>query len=329
MAPRKPKVTPATNELLESLKFLSLVTKAEGAVNETHIRLDNNQASAFNGVLSAGTKIKEDLSACPHNTTFLNALSKCGQNLSMTQLDMYRISIKSDKFKAIVPCIDPELIGHSIPDLPIADINDQFKLGLESVGILATDDDKQGRIYCVSVLMAGQSLIGSNGVMIFEFWTGCDLPPGIALPNAVAKILTKTNKQLSRFGFSRSSVTFYFTDGSWLKSQLYSEPWPDVAKVLNVQSNPRNIPADFFEGLAAVAPFSPDGLCRMSPGKLHSHDTEAAGAVFECEGIPGGVTYSAKQLALLRDRATAWDFVDRGSMVFFGPKIRGIIGGRG
>ena len=65
--------------------------------------------------------------------------------------------------------------------------------------------------------------------MLMEAWHGLDLPPNVPLPKQFVAALVKQKKNLTGFGFSRSSATFYFEDGCWLRTQLYSDEWPDVS----------------------------------------------------------------------------------------------------
>lgn len=331
----KKAITKATEQqsskLLEALRYLSFVTKDIGTSNETHVYLGFKWAIAYNGVLTAAQSIPEDIYCCPHNSTLVNALSKCGQNLSITQLDINRLSIKSDKFKAIVPCIDPTLYHLAKPDPAITIIDDSFKIGLEAVSCLVSEDSQ--RIELGSILMNGKSLISSNGVMIFEYWHGLDLPPGIALPKTFANVLAKSTKKLKAFGFSQFSITIYFDDDSWIKTHLYAETWPDVSTVLDRKANAWPVPGSLWEGVAAVQPFSPDGLLHCRTASIASHADPSHGACYEVQGLPDGPVFSAKQLLLIKPFAETIDFLAEGPhdskmLMFFGNRIRGCIAGR-
>lgn len=333
--PRKPKAeTPAeqSNALLTALRFLSLITKDIGTTNETHVYLGSKWAIAYNSILTAAQPIPEDIYACPHNTTLINALSKCGQNLSITQLDINRISIKSDKFKAIVPCIDPSTYELSRPDPPQCAITDEFKKALEVVSVLTSEDGQA--IHLTSILMHGQSVISSNGVMIFEYWHGLDLPSNIAVPKSLATVLVKSTRKLAQLGYSSTSVTFWFDDGSWIKSQLYAEQWPDrVHTILDQPCNAWPMVGGFYDAVTACQPFSPDGLLHFRAGVLASHASGDVGASYEVPGLPGGVVIAAKQLLLIKGLVTTVDFLAEGAngskmTVFYGDKCRGVIAGR-
>lgn len=330
---RKPGTKQETkSSLLQALEFCSCVSEKLGAPYETHVGLRNKWAIAFNGVVAAGSPIDEEIYCYPHNLLLIEALSKCDESFSLTQLDNGRLSIKSGKFKAVVPCLDPLLMQSAIPDPQIVGISNKFKEAVEAVGVLASDTAQH--VLTASVLMNGQTVVSTNRVVMLEYWHGLDLPHGIPLPKQFVSALAKQKKNLTGFGFSSCSATFWFEDGCWLRTQLYSDTWPDVSRVLNIQGNLWSIDQGFFKALEAVAPFSEDGLIYLKTNKLCSHPDEAAGASHECNGIPNGVIYPAKQLAIMKPYVRKIDFMAPGiqnssyCLVWQGDNMRGIISGR-
>lgn len=329
--PRQPKIETPSNTFLDALHFVGSILSDKGSPLETHLFLYNSWATAFNGIVGTGHKIPEAIFACPNYTLFTQALSKCNEHFSMTQLDNNRISIKSNKFKAIVPCMEPALLQTAIPDMPTFDITDTFKDALEAVGVLANDaaDD----VAKASIYMNENSLIASNGAIIFEYWHGLQLPFGVALPKQIIAPLIKAKKPLSKFGCSNSSVTFWFNDESWIKTQICADQWPiEIAiNIFNKKVDPWPILPDFFTAVEAVAPFSPDGAVYFDAGIMRSHAEEGAGASFEVAGLPKGPVFSAKLLGLIKPYAEKVDFlVNEGKMLaFFGKNIRGIVAGIG
>lgn len=327
--PRKQAAQPKpSNGLIDALKFVGLCTSDEGQPFETHVFIGSGWAAAFNSVLAAGQKITEDIYAAPHNTTIINALSKCGENISMTQLDGNRLSIKSDKFRVIVPGLDPSILHLVGPDPVIVGIDDRFREAMEVVSVLNTESEYN--IYSASVLLNGGSVVASwQGKVLFEYWHGLDLPPNLAIPKSFVNAIIKTKKKLVGFGFSISSITVHFDDESWLRTQLYADKWPDVSRVFNKRSNPYPVPVGFYEAVAAVAPFSDEGWLYFDAGILRSHPTDAQGASYEVHGLPKGPIFNAKQLMLIKSLAEQVDFLAEGNLLmFFGKNIRGAIAGR-
>jgi len=328
----KPRSKPVTqsSSLLNAISFVGSVIKDKGAAFETHVCLRNQWASGTNGVLSAGHKIDEQLEAYPQNALFKAALEKCSEMLSITLLETNKLSVKSGSFKALVPCVDGDLMHLIEPDPPIAVIDDRFKKALETVGVLAAENAQS--VVTASILMNGFSLIATDRKFIMEAWHGVDLPPGLTLPKAFVGPLTKTKKTLAQFGFSNSSATFYFEDGSWLKTQTYADVYPDLNALLNKEANLWSIPDKFFEAVTSLEPFSEDGNIYFDNGYLRSHSSETVGASFEIAGTPKGVVYPARYLKMLDGLAEKIDFVTPHNnaylLKFQGGMARGVIAGR-
>lgn len=327
--PRKPKVKsnePSSNQLLEALKFLSLVTKATGAPFETHVFLSNKCAVASNGIISAGITIQEELNCCPQNKLLIEAISKCKNDFKISQIDENRIEVKNDKFKAIIPCVYIAILSRIDPDSNNYIINDDFSKALEKVEILAEEGAQ--KVHLASVLMYNKSVIATNGSIIFECWHGLNLPTNLTLPKSFAKTLINCKKKLVGFGSSQSSATFWFDDNSWLKTQIFAEKWPDVSGVLNKECDPQPIVGNFWDALEAVAPFSEGDVFFKDQG-LCSHNTEGLGARYELPSLPDNLTFSIKNLSLLKGLVKSIDWCTKeGHLMFFGDQIRGIIAGR-
>lgn len=316
----------ASSELVKALKFVALAQRETGQAYQTHVMLAHNQAVAFDGTIAAGHRIEDDLQACPHTVRLIDALAKCGESLSITQLDNDKLSIKSDKFKAFVPCVAVNMLATVAPDPPCAKIDDRIRTGFEVVGVLASDNAQH--VLTSSILLQSGSMIATDRQVMLEYWHGIDLPPGIVIPKAGAVAVVKAGKPLASLGFSGNSVTFYFEDGSWIRSQLYSEPWPDISKILNVRCNPWPMPESFYKAVDAVASFSETGNVFFGTNILRSHATDGIGASYEVTGLPNGPCYKAKHLKIIEPYVKTIDFIGvSGIAYFYGDNVRGAITG--
>lgn len=317
-------VANSTASLVNALKFVGLAQRDIGNINQTHVRLGNHWAVAYNDIIAMGHKIEEDLHACPHTIKLIAALSKCGDSLAITQLDSGRLSVKSGAFKALVPCADGASMAAAYPDPPCAVIDDRLKEGFAAIADLAAEGSQH--VVTASVLLGPGTMTTTNRLLLLQYWHGIDLPPNIVLPKASVAALLKVNKPLVKFGFSNNSATFYFEDESWLRTQLYNEQWPDIAAILDVPSNPWPVPGELFKGLDAVAPFSDNGHVFLLEGAIRSHVANGVGASYEIAGVPSNVGYSARLLKMLEPFTTTIDIVgSNGVTYFFGDKIRGAL----
>lgn len=339
--PKKPSAKLGiNNSLLEAINFLNCVTKEQGTAYETHISLQYNTAIAYNDILSAGTLIEEDLIAAPNASILKKALSKCSNEYTLT-LDSLKIIVKSGKFKAVVPCIDPAILATRNPDPISYSLDDKFKAALSCIDVIKPEPNAQD-MHLLAFFINGPSIINTDGKIIIEYWHGLEMPT-IAIPKSIIPSIVGAKQRLSGFGYSDTSVTFHFEDKSWIKSQLYAKPYPieTVLAVLDKNSNPSIIPPDFFPGLEAVASFSENGSVYFERDKICSHPTIEKGATFDVPGLPNGPIYTAKYLSVLKGLATRIDFAvsangsvhsnnQSGYLLFwFGDKCRGVVAGHG
>lgn len=292
--------------------------------------LQNGWAVAHNGVLGIGEKIAEDLSICPNAKILEQALTKCGQSFSIAQLEQ-KLSVRSDKFRALVPCMPVESLERSFPDSPCALIGEPLRLALGAVAPLALEG--LDNVVTASVLIHKGTVVATDRRVIIQAYHGIDLPPELALPKAIIGPLLKNPKPLKAFGFSKSSCTFYFDDDSWLKSQFYADKWPDVDMILNRAHNALSLPEGFYDAVKALEPFSADGFVYFDTNKMLSHPTEEQGASYEVYGLPKGPAFSIKQLKMIEPYAKKVDFMAQGNhnskqLMFFSEMCRGAIAGR-
>lgn len=310
--------------LVAALEFVSLAQRDKGAPYQTHVLLKDNMAVAYDGVLAAGHLIDEDINACPHTLTLAAALKKCKGALSVTQINNGKLSVRSGRFRAQINCSSDAVITATAPDPACGVIDNKLRDGLLAVSPLIVEASQ--RVVTASALLRSGSVLGTNGHMIFEYWHGIDLPDNLIIPKLFINALAKIKKNLVSFGFSETSLTVYFDDKSWLKTQLYNDVWADCDSILNKRFQPKPIPSGFFEGLDTVEPFVEDGRVFLRPGGIQTSQDDTVGASFEIPELNTDVVFNAKQLKLLDIGIKLIDFdgVD-GISYFVGDNMRGVI----
>lgn len=314
-----------TSALADALKFVAIAQRDIGTPYQTHTILAGGWAIAYDGVLAAGTPINEDVDARPNTKLFIEALTKCGANYSIIREDADKITVRTDRFKAIVPCVLPELLTHVAADPVCAPLGDDFKAALEAVAFLASDTAQH--VVTASVLARRGSCVATDRRVILECWHPYDLPP-MQLPKQAVSAICKADKPLTGFGFGGSTATFHFDDGSWIRTSLMEGEPVDFNRVLDVRSNPWPLPPHFFEGVRAVAGFNNDTVI-FGDKQLRSHQNENVGATFDVSGIPREPIFNAKVLLSCEQFMRSVDFVGVNRIAYFfdGEKIRGAITG--
>lgn len=339
VAPPEPKAKPRARRkkvesvhpaasLIKALKFISLAQRKAGTIGQQHCIISGNWAAATNGILTIGAKIEEDLVACPHTFQFIDGLSKCGHDLNITQLSQFTLSIKSEKFKAIIPCATVNEIELTAPDAPCAVIDDRIRAALENVAMLAVEG-AENAIHA-AVLLQAQTAVGFNGFAILEYWHGIDLPPNLLLPKSSVNAILKTDKKLTAFGYSQSSATFYFEDESFIKTQLFADRYPAYQNAFDEDIEVWALPDEFFKAVGAIESFSPNGSIHFKNGFIYSHAFESEASSYQIEGLPEGLSFNAKYLLMLEHAIKKVFFnPEERKLYFYGENIRGVLTGLG
>lgn len=295
---------------------------------ESHCRLWAKQLSACNSVLSAGTKIIEDIECCPHTTKFADALKECPTATNLTLLPTSELSIKSGNFQATIPCIDQTEIPAIFPDPQQHPATLEFLQALERAGSIANDRNRL-ILYSSVKLMPG-SITATNGDVILEAWHGSPGPQGI-VPKLFIKALSRVRgKAVYSLGNSDSTITAHYADGSWIKSRLQHDPdFPNLQGFLGLQGpsvNYQPVPLGLWAAVERLAPFASDDRIYLRKEGITTNTYETDGAINLCEGLPDGISFQVSSLRLIEDFAEHIAFNVTPNMSYFYSKSKNVRG---
>lgn len=314
--------------MLRELKFVQgAVAKKEFIPAITHFCIENGTVRSYNGTIALSSPIACDLNCKPKAIPMVQAIAKCDHTISLSMTPAGRLSIKSGSFKAFIECIE-ESQAHVQPEGEIIQFNgDVLLAGLKVVQDFIGND--ASRPWATGVLLKGQSVFATNNVCLIEYWMGCDFPRVVNVPRAAVAEMIRINEAPTHGQIDANSITFHYADGRWIRSQLYSTEWPDLAKVLDQQANPGAIPERLFEGLEVVKPFMNKlGQVYLKEKMLHTHEDPAEGASFEIDWPYPDSIFSLEMLRLLEGVAKEVDFSTYPSpCMFYGDRLRGAIVG--
>jgi hypothetical protein len=319
---KAPAIPPTSaGSLIAALEFCNVAQRDIGQPHQSHVRLSGGWAVAYDGILTAATRIVEDLTCCPHTQRLIDTLKRCKGGMTIAATE-HKLKIASGGLLAYVPCIAGDLMADSQPDPVIATIDDRIKQGFDKVMRLASDNAQH--VVTSSILLRAGSMLATDRHVMLEFWHGNDLPPDLVIPKTFAAAVAKTIKPLARLGYSPTSVTFWFEDQSWIKTQLYSDPWPKIEIFDGNEYQFSAIPAEFWEGLAAVAPHCDDSRIHFLKDALRSHKENEVGAGYLVPGLAEDWCFNPKHLLQMQGLMTHYDLgFDNGIAYFLGENIRG------
>lgn len=324
---RKPKAPKQdTNKLLDALEFVSLAQRDMGTISQTHCILSDHWAVASDGVLTIAHPIQDDLAACPQTARLLAALRRCGEGVSITQLDSSRLSLKSGALRVSVPCVDLQQVPIVWADPPQAPIDHRFIEACKAISHVASETGQH--VSMISLLGKGQSLFATNRMVLLEYWHGLNLPPYWIFPKAAAIALQKIALKLVGFGISERSATFHYENGAWFKTQLYAEHWPNNLDAMfeGAPAVPVPLPPDLFDAVEKLSAFTDTGRIEFGENVLRAINIDNESAEHDVKGITAGPIFSVKQLLAVAPVAKTWGLHPELKRAFvFGENIRGVM----
>lgn len=329
MARGKPKVETATDDrlrLIEALKFTAIATK-DGEGKFAFVQIRDNWLTAANDTFTLGIRVDIALDLCPQAETFLSALQQCGQSFQLTQVELNAVSIRSGNYRALVPALTAVDVAEVNPDDCIAVINDKLRDAMIAcVKVLARGE----RVFDQGVLLQDMTMVATSGRVLIEYWHGINLPPGLIIPKKTVDTIIKINKPLAGFGFSGSSVTFWFEDGSYLKTNLVTGTYPDYGRLFaDIKAPFQPLWADFYAALGAINSFIKEDTFFWNQDNISSHHTPEMGATYRVPGVPHGHAWNPVLWKQIEQQIThvAIGFA-QDPVGWFGPCARGLIVGK-
>lgn len=313
--------------MLKQLKFVQgAVAKRDLMPAMTHFRIENGFVRAYNGILALCSPIDCDINCIPKADKMVKAISRCNDVMTMSMHDNGRLEISSGPFHVFIDCIDDDS-QHIEPAGERVDFDGEGILkALKALAPFIGED--ASRPWTNGVLLRNHSAFATNNVCLVEYWLGVKSPVTINLPEVAITEMLRINEPPTHAQMDQNSITFHYSDGRWIRSQLLDNGWPDIERILNVPSNATPIDPRLFEALETLDGFTDKaGRVFMRNGILRTEDDDAAaGAGYEVDGLGIEGAYQIKMLRLLKDVATHADFTRYPEpTMFFGNMLRGAI----
>lgn len=310
--------------LLKALRHISTAQSKSGAPETMHCHLAHRWVMASNGIISAACETVEEMNCAPHTYMLIDALERSQEGANVTQLDAERLSVRSGEFQAVIPCLDPQTLPTVYPNAPVVLCDDRLRPALDTVGKVVAEGSKH--VISSSIQLRGGAALATDGNVIIEAYHGLSFPPLSLLPKAFVTALGKIDKPIAKLGICAESMTLWFEDNSWLKTQLYPAgiELPDLYQYLNVPSTPIPVPAHLFQVAEKLEPFTKDGWIYLEEGMARATD-----ATEETEFLPIGLAFNIKSLLAIKPFVKTIHFSALpGLTLWFGNNVRGAISNR-
>lgn len=315
--------------LLEQLKF------AQGAIKKNNItpeleyyQIKDGRVVGYNGHMALSAPIDLDLEAKPKADLFYKALDACGETIAIDITPAGRLHIVSGSFSAYIACTEKEVYEAS-PQ------GDRYPapagLAAAFARMLPFISEDASRPWAMGLLVDHSCLTATNNIIIVQEWIGHALPTFNCPRFAVAEI-ARIGRDPTEVQVSETSVTFHYSDGSWLLTQRLATEWPAerMNAILDRPSEQTALPEGFFAAVAKIKPFVLEGHhsgVYFEEGAIRTASPGAQeGARIEIPGLIGGPIFNIKAISLLDGFVDTIDLTAYPApCIFFGKQIRGAV----
>lgn len=317
----------AANAINEAMAFCEPAAKEVGEPYATHVAIGNGVMSTFDGLLQFTHPINVDIQGFPQYRQLAAALKRAGASGSIT-VQGNAVRIKAPGFSVAVPMIaDPGLCMRLAVDAPQYALGEPWRQSLRDLLPIVMESGEQ--VMQVSFLARNASTTVTDRNIIVQHFHGVGFAPEMVIPRRFAVEFCKIKKNVVAYGYSDSSLTVHFEDGSSLRTQLHRrEDWPDVDEVWPAQwPQLIEIPDGFYQAVKDAAPFVTGDQLLINNDELRTHEEDGAGAVFAVKGLPFfDAIFSAKRLLRLEGLMTNWALDEDKRLLFGTQTLRGVMG---
>jgi hypothetical protein len=314
--------------MLKDLKFvMGAVAKKDLLPAMTHFRIEKGHVRSFNGQMAISSPIAFDIDCNPKADQLIKAITQCDEEIVLSMTAGGRLRVQSGRFRAFVETVEGETV-HPMPEGEELAINGDELLAACKVLQPFIGNDAS-RPWANGMLFQGHSAFATNNASLVEYWLGTPVPFQINLSRSCVAELLRVDEAPTYAQLHERSITFHYTDGRWIRSQLIDGEWPfeKMTAILNAQCKPKHIPPELFTGIETLKKMA-DGSSRIyiKDGMLKTHLEEFTGGVYELDGIEFEGCYNLSIFNLLNGVAMTADFTLYPSpALFFGERVRGAI----
>lgn len=297
--------------LTKTLRFVqgAISTSRVGLPDMEHYRIRDNRITAFNGRMALSAPFGLDIEAYPQASSFYKAVKACegSEEVKVKLTDGGKLGIATGSFRAYIPSL-PDVEYDPQPEGALQPCPDSLLDDLTTIAPFVGDD--ASRPWSMGVLFDHGHLTATNNVIITRVWNDHGMPT-INLPGFAVNELLRIGEIPTMMQTDKSSITFHYVDGSWLKTQLLALEWPTemLDQVLNAPADLTWVPEDMAAAVDTIAPFmeGPASPIYFESGYITNSPHQQDGALVAVADLPAGACYGFRALRLVLGVAQAWD----------------------
>jgi hypothetical protein len=246
--------------MLEALEFaFGAVPTNEGILPIfTQFLLSHGRVQASNGRISIDSPVKDlKVTGCLPAERLIKALRAGGKKSHFSVTDGGKLSIKAGSFRALLPLTEAGNFPRAHPSEGSRHkIRKGFVALIKRMRPFVGDDAT--RPWVSNIVFDHDLILTTSNACIACFEAKGFTPFSVPI-FAVDEIL-RIGEDPMAYSVDAQSITFFWEDSSWLKSQLIAGEWPieTVIKYLSTKTKPKPLPPDLSAAVEKLVPFCQD-----------------------------------------------------------------------
>jgi hypothetical protein len=275
----------------------------------THFHFYDGRVQGGNGRLAIDAPLPElrGVDVTVPAKRFLSAVDACDGEPTMNVTDAGRLSLRRNRFRALLPLAEHESYPRAVPEGERYDVDAGLVDALRRLVPFVSED--ASRPWSRGVLLRDGYAYATNNVVIARVPCTWDAP-AVNLPAEAIAELVRVKRALQYVQQTDKSVTFHYDGGAWMRSALYDLAWPSVDQFFAPDEGAvlRDVPDGVAAGVESLLPFVEDAAFPrivVEPGALRAEDAEleiATGAAPDA-----AAAFHAKPLLSALREAQRWD----------------------
>lgn len=302
-SPKKQREQSSISIAVDFLKHCEIPASAGNESYAAHVLFINGYVYRFDGIVAAAYPCQDEIDICPEFEPFNKGLKRVGSSFQI-QVAEKELRIVGEKLQVHCYAIAKDEYLALPPDQPIYAVdNEKFRKSLAKIAKIPSDSGEH--VLTSSFRFRANTATATNRHLIAQVITGTHTDVDLIIPKRTITTLLKTTMPIVSIGYSDTSVTFWFENGAFMRSQLYNEPWSDKADALLVDNKEEhtNIPREFFEAVATVADLGETNAVYLTEKGVQDLPNDKIATTYKIAYKDHPCYISAELLALVADHA--------------------------
>lgn len=301
--------------MIDALKFVQgAVGKTDMLAQMTHFCIEDGQIRATNGRITIGAPIPCALTVRPKADKFVAAISQAEDTIALSVNQAGKLVVKSGKMNVRIDCLNDQFYYPKPEGIARVVDGAALRTALDTLRPLIAER-RAPQDWAKGILIRGASAFATNGHAVGQYWLGSEFPGEVVIPTDTVVELLRIKETPIHVQMDKSSMTFRYSEGKWLRTALMAAQWPDEKAINGLFAKERGaympIPKEAFEVARKLKKYiEDDGHFYMDRGEFRSHLGGDEGATIKIDFAPSLYRLKLQDFLDMEEFATEIEFND-------------------